>query len=54
MTTKDLYQSIVNDIADLDKSIEYLKGKREALNGVRLDLKSMIDDMEKCSVSENN
>ena len=44
MTIKDLYQSIVNDMAELDKSIEYLKGKREALNSIRLDLRSMIEE----------
>ena len=44
MTIKDLYQSIVNDMTELDKSIEYLKGKREALNSIRLDLRSMIDE----------
>lgn len=44
MTIEDLYQQIVNEIAEFDKAIEYMKGKREALNSVRLDLRNMIDE----------
>lgn len=44
---QELYQRVVNEIAELDKSIEYMKGKREALNGIRLDLRSMIDEESK-------
>ena len=47
MTIAELYQDVINQITDIDKSIEYLKGKREALNGIRLDLYGIIDDMEK-------
>lgn len=46
MTINELYQSIVNEIAEFDKAIEYMKGKREALNGVRLDLRNMIDEQK--------
>ena len=44
MTIKELYEQIVVEMAEIDKSIEYLKGKREALNGIRLDLWNMIDE----------
>ena len=46
MTINELYQSIVNEIAEFDKAIEYMKGKREALNGVRLDLFQMLNESE--------
>ena len=44
MTIKEMYEQIVSEINDLDKGIEYMKGKREALNGVRLDLFGMIKE----------
>lgn len=46
MTIKEMYEQIVAEINDLDKGIEYMKGKREALNGVRLDLFQMIENQE--------
>lgn len=46
MTIKELYDDVVSQIAILDKEIEYTKGKREALNGIRLDLFNMIDEQE--------
>ena len=42
MTVKALYDDVVKQISDIDKSIEYLKGKRESLSGIRLDLYDML------------
>lgn len=47
MTIKDLYDDVVKQIADIDAGMEYMKGKREALNDIRLDLYSMIKENDK-------
>lgn len=46
---EQLYNNIVRDINETDKKLEYLRGKRDAYNGVRLDLFNMIqqDNEEK-------
>ena len=42
MTIKQLYDNIVRNINETDKMSEYLRGKRDAYNDVRLDLFNMI------------
>lgn len=42
MTIKQLYDNIVRNINETDKMSEYLRGKHDAYNDVRLDLFNMI------------
>lgn len=42
MTIKQLYDNIVRSINETDKMSEYLRGKHDAYNDVRLDLFDMI------------
>ncbi len=46
---EQLYNDIVRNINETDKKIEYLRGKHDAYNDVRLDLFNMIqqDNEEK-------
>lgn len=42
MTIKQLYDNIVRNINETDKMSEYLRGKHDAYNDVRLDLFNII------------
>lgn len=42
ITIKQLYDNIVRNINEIDKMSEYLRGKHDAYNDVRLDLFNMI------------
>ena len=54
MTIRELYEDVKNQMVEMDKGIEYMKGKREALNSVRLDLFSMIEEMDKVKEYKGN
>lgn len=42
MTIKQLYDNVVRNINETEKMSEYLRGKHDAYNDVRLDLFNMI------------